>query len=171
MSTTDDVHETRATRWLGLTAGDIMQKKVVTVSAAAPLSEVERLLSDHRFSGLPVTDNAGSVVGVISIRDLLDRYTEDPDSRPRRGHGYFHTSIAELDDEDLESLDLPPEGEETAGALMTPEIFDVVTTMPVHDVAGTMVQHHIHRVLVTDPDTREVVGIITSMGILAAVSA
>jgi len=171
MRDTNDLHTARGTRWLGLAAADIMQKHVITVGDSAPLSEVERVLSENRISGVPVTDQSGRVLGVISMRDLLDRYAEEPEARPRRGPGYFRESTAELADADLESFDLPPESEETAGSLMTPEIYDVPSTAPVHEVAGKMAEHGIHRVLVTDATSRQVVGIITSMGILAAVSA
>ena len=92
-----------APRWSVLTAADIMQTRIITVADTAPLSEVERVLTENRITGVPVTDQAGRVVGVISVRDLLDRYVEEPDSRPRRGKGYYHESTEEMADEDLES--------------------------------------------------------------------
>lgn len=163
--------ENRAPRWASLTAGDIMQTRIITVSDSAPLSEVERILTENRITGVPVTNQAGRVVGVISVKDLLDRYVEDPDSRPRRGRGFYHQSSEELDDVDFESFELPDEGEDTAASVMNAEVFHVPTTLPVAEVARKMVSHGIHRVLVTDAESHQVVGIITSMGILAAVSA
>ena len=73
----------------GMTAADIMAKRVVTVSPGAPLSEVERVLSENRVSGVPVVDSAGRALGVVSLRDLIDRYAEDPDARPRRGTNFY----------------------------------------------------------------------------------
>jgi len=163
--------ETRPHRWELLTAGDIMQTEVVTVGEHAPLSEVERLLSEHKISGVPVTDQAGRVLGVISVRDLLERYVEDPDARPRRGPGYYRESSEELEEEDLESLELPPEGEETAGSIMNPEVFHVPESASLPEIARKMVAHRIHRVVVTDPKTGKVRGILTTMGVLAALSA
>ena len=171
MSIRKDVPGTHAPRWMSLTAGDIMRTRIITVSDSAPLSEVERILTENRISGVPVTNQSGRVVGVISVRDLLDRYVEDPDARPRRGKGYYRESTEDLEDEDLEAFDLPEEGEETVSSLMNAEVFHVPSTAPVSEVARKMVAHHIHRVLVTDPESHQVVGIITSMGILAAVSA
>ena len=160
-----------APRWSVLTAADIMQTRIITVADTAPLSEVERVLTENRITGVPVTDQAGRVVGVISVRDLLDRYVEEPDSRPRRGKGYYHESTEEMADEDLESFELPEEAEETAGSVMTPEVFHVAATTGLAEVARQMVEHKIHRVLVTDPKKGQVVGIISSMGMLAAMSA
>lgn len=162
--------EARPDRWVHLTAADIMQKGIITVSDSAPLSEVERVLSENRISGVPVTDQTGKVIGVVSVRDLLDRYVEDPDSRPKRGKGYYHLSSEEME-EDLDFSEDLAESEETAGSIMNAEVYHVLTTAPVVEVARKMSSHHIHRVLVTDPESGRVVGIITSMGILAAISA
>ena len=79
-----------AERWALLTAGDVMRSDVITVPYSTPLSEVERVLSDNRISGAPVTDEAGHIVGIISVKDLIERYAEDPDARPRRGQGFYH---------------------------------------------------------------------------------
>jgi CBS domain-containing protein len=157
-------------RWMKLTAGDVMQTRILTVADSAPVSEVERVLTENRISGVPVTDQTGRVVGVVSVKDLLDRYVEDPDARPRRRH-FFSESMEELDDEDLVSLEVPDAGEETASDLMNPEVFRVSANATLTEVARVMTQHRIHRVLVTDPETGRVAGILTTMGVLAAISA
>lgn len=54
-------------------AGEIMTSPVVTVSPEAPTSEIARLLARHRISGVPVVDEAGGVVGLVSEYDLLAR--------------------------------------------------------------------------------------------------
>ena len=77
----------------------------------------------------------------------------------------------ELADEDLESFELPDEAEETAGTVMNAEVFHVPTSATLEEISRKMVSHKIHRVLVTDPDKGHVVGIISTMGILAAISA
>jgi len=163
--------EARPGRWVHLTAADIMQKGIITVSDSTPLSEVERVLSEHRISGVPVTDQAGKVIGVVSVRDLLDRYVEDPDARPKRAKHFYRVTAEELEERDFDFSETPDESEDTAGSIMTAEIYHVLATDPVVEVARKMASHHIHRVIVTDPENGRVVGIITSMGILAAISA
>jgi CBS domain-containing protein len=44
---------------------------VITVGKDAELDEVARLLSDNRVSGLPVVDDKGRVIGVVSEADVL----------------------------------------------------------------------------------------------------
>ena len=153
-----------------ITAGRIMQTRIVTVSPTAPLSEVERLLTEHRISGMPVTDSAGRAIGVISYRDLLDHYAENPEARPRRGPGFFRLSTEHLADEDFEAFTVPEESEDTAEDVMTPEVIHVQRDATLRQVAQVMVEHAVHRVLVTDGSSGRVVGIISSMAMLAAIA-
>jgi len=150
------------------TASDIMITEVVTVSYAAPRSEVERLLVENKISGMPVVDEAGHVVGVVSIKDLIERYAEDPDSRPRREPGYFHLSLEDMDDNDFEAFDLPAEAEDTAENLMTPEIFAIDASATIPETAAAMSEHRVHRLLVQDGN--KFVGIVTTLEVLDAVA-
>jgi CBS domain-containing protein len=51
---------------------------------------------------------------------------------------------------------------------MTPVVHQVTATAPVAEAARLMVEHHIHRLVVTQ--AREPVGIITSMDLLRVVA-
>jgi CBS domain-containing protein len=146
-----------------------MRTDVITVPYSTPLSEVERVLSDNRISGLPVTDEAGHIVGLVSVKDLIERYTEDPDARPRRDHGFYHLSSEDMLDEDFEAVDIPEEAEETAEDVMSGEIYGVDVSAGLKEIAATMVKHRIHRVLVQE--TGKYVGLISTMELLKALSA
>jgi CBS domain-containing protein len=154
----------------GLTAKDIMAKRIVTVSPTAPLSEVERLLTENRISGMPVTDSSGRAIGVVSYRDLLDHYAENPDARPRREPGFFRLPTEHLLDEDFESFSVPPESEDSVEDVMTPAIIDVATDASIREICRTMTKHSVHRVLVTDAGTGKMVGIVSSLAVLAAIA-
>lgn len=52
---------------------EIMSRNVVTVPASAPIGEVAKILSEKRITGLPVVDDAGNVVGVLSEYDIISR--------------------------------------------------------------------------------------------------
>lgn len=54
-------------------ASDIMSTDVVTVGPKASVQEVAELLIKHRISGVPVVDENGHVVGLVSEGDLLRR--------------------------------------------------------------------------------------------------
>jgi CBS-domain-containing membrane protein len=62
---------------------DIMTRDVAVVDADAPLLEAVRLMARRRISGLPVTDAAGKLVGILSEGDLV-RWHEGLSERQAR---------------------------------------------------------------------------------------
>jgi CBS domain-containing protein len=55
----------------GLTATDVQSAPVVTVAPDAPIGEAARLMHDRQVKRLPVVDEAGHVLGIVSRSDLL----------------------------------------------------------------------------------------------------
>jgi len=55
---------------------EMMTKDVVTVTPDTPLREVGKLLKEKRISGIPVVDEKGTPVGVITISDILKMLKE-----------------------------------------------------------------------------------------------
>ena len=56
-----------------VTAGDIMTRDVVTVKKETPLLDVAKLMADKGVAGVPVIEEDGMVVGIITERDFLVR--------------------------------------------------------------------------------------------------
>jgi len=54
---------------------DIMTTDVVSMKPDAPVNEVARVMGAGDISGVPVLDDAGSVVGIITELDLIVRNT------------------------------------------------------------------------------------------------
>ncbi len=153
-----------ANEWPGITARKLMRTEVVTVSETATLGEIVQTLLDNRITGMPVTDEAGQLVGVVSIRDVLDHLAENPSALALR-HG-FYSGGPEDDDEDweLDGLEVPEDDGTTAGDVMTPAIYAVEVDADLRGIAAKMVEHGIHRVLVTEGD--EYVGLVAAMDVL-----
>ncbi|GGR84178.1 hypothetical protein GCM10010269_24170 [Streptomyces humidus] len=55
----------------GRTAGGVMSTPAVTVRADATVSEAARLMTERRVERLPVVDEDGSLVGIVTRGDLL----------------------------------------------------------------------------------------------------
>lgn len=53
------------------TAGDIMTAPVVTISERASLREAARLMTKKELKRLPVVDEAGELIGIVSRTDIL----------------------------------------------------------------------------------------------------
>ncbi|MHA6783105.1 CBS domain-containing protein [Pseudonocardia saturnea] len=60
---------------------DIMTRPVLTVPPGTPVRAVAALLSGRGFTALPVVDDAGDLIGIVTEADLLrDRLRHDPRS-------------------------------------------------------------------------------------------
>jgi CBS domain-containing protein len=56
-----------------VSARELMTRDVITISADSSTREAARVLTDRRISGLPVVTSDGTVVGSLSVYDLLAR--------------------------------------------------------------------------------------------------
>jgi len=52
---------------------DVMTTKIVAVTPSTPFREVVQLLLDHRIGAVPVIDDDGGLLGLISETDLIGR--------------------------------------------------------------------------------------------------
>jgi CBS domain-containing protein len=67
----------------GVTAGDLMTHPAVTVEPGEPVEHAARLMYTRRVKRLPVTDQGGHLVGIISRADVLAVYGR-PDEEIRK---------------------------------------------------------------------------------------
>jgi CBS domain-containing protein len=54
-----------------LTVGRLMTRKVFTITPDAFLVHAAELMTDHKIAGLPVVDEKGGVIGIVTESDLL----------------------------------------------------------------------------------------------------
>ena len=55
-----------------LIVGDLMSRKVLTVTPDAPIVRAAELMTEHKIAGLPVVAPDGSVIGIVTESDLLN---------------------------------------------------------------------------------------------------
>jgi CBS domain-containing protein len=70
----------------GFRVEDYMARKLVTVGPETTTAEAIGLLLKHEISGMPVVDDDGNLVGILSERDCLkplvdSQYFESPSTR------------------------------------------------------------------------------------------
>jgi CBS domain-containing protein len=53
--------------------GDIMTKKVITISPETKINEVSSILTKNRFHGLPVVDKENHVIGIVTRNDFFSK--------------------------------------------------------------------------------------------------
>ena len=168
MSTSPDTMNTLAGRWAQVTASDLMRTNVVVVHFATPIDEVARTLADNRISGAPVVDEAGHIIGVVSVSDLVSRMAESEGGSAKGVGDYFRYATDDLDEADLDGFEISGDGGDTARDVMNAEIYSVAADASLADIAETMFGHRIHRVLVKDQG--KYVGLLSTMEVLQVLS-
>jgi CBS domain-containing protein len=146
-------------------ARDVMQRDILTIDAAASLLDAHRLFVDEEISGAPVVDD-GRVVGVLSARDLLRAIDEERDTALVQTD-YFRES------EEFSGPDwggMPEDFQDrlatrTVAEVMSPGVISVAPEATIAQVARTLRQHRIHRVLVASPEA--FVGLISTFDLIA----
>lgn len=152
-----------------ITAEQIMNPEVMTVRDDLTVAELAAFLIDQEISGAPVEDDRGNLVGVVSLSDIV-RVASSGGSRyaPEHDPSFYVRGWEEsVEAEDLESLHFDDEGL-LVRDIMTPSVFSVEASTPVREVARSMMDSHLHRLLVVR-DGR-VVGILSTsdmLGLLA----
>ncbi len=54
-----------------------MKKDIITIGLSATVQEAARPLSDHEIGGLPVLDDKGKLVGIVTADDIVYGYLKD----------------------------------------------------------------------------------------------
>lgn len=80
---------------------DAMNKKVITGNAHMPLSKVLLLLQKYDISGLPIIDDAGNLIGVLSRRDIFSGTEFDTSELyHKKAKEFMTTDIQAVDSDD-----------------------------------------------------------------------
>jgi CBS domain-containing protein len=147
-----------------ITAADVMNPVVLTVPDTLSVGELAAFLVQHEISGAPVCDEAGDLVGVVSVIDIAQAATERP---PLSKPDYFARGWEpRVSPEELGRLrgEHGEHGERTVREIMTPTVYSVPEDTPVSEVAEIMIDRHIHRLLVTREE--KVIGIVSTSDLL-----
>jgi CBS domain-containing protein len=152
--------------WL---AEDIMNPDVLTVASGMLVRDLALYLTEKEISGAPVVDEAGRPVGVVSVTDIVsvDR-AGSRDIERQKSDGYYVRAFENrYNVEEIRGLRVEPE-DLTVGDIMTPIVISVTVDTPVSRIAQTMLNDHIHRVIVREGE--RLVGIVTTFDMMRLLS-
>jgi CBS domain-containing protein len=147
------------------TVAELMNRDLLTVTPTTPLSEAIHLLVDRQISGLPVVDEAGKLVGVLSESDLMWR--EKGLDRPL--YLMFLDSVIYLQNPAERDRDLHKVLGQTVGEVMTAGAISIAADATLPTAARIMHDKKIHRLPVVDAEDRPI-GIITQGDIVRAIA-
>ncbi|HAG81822.1 MAG TPA: phosphoribulokinase [Cyanobacteria bacterium UBA11162] len=148
------------------TVADVMSHEPIVVLPQTPIKEAMKILAERRISGLPVVDEAGKLVGVISETDLLWQETgvEPP------VYIVFLDSVIYLENPSRYDQELHKALGQTVGEVMTRDPVTVKPNQPLRKAAKLMQEKSIRRLAVTDEEGK-VIGILTPSDIVRAMVA
>lgn len=105
---------------------ELMQTRLITIAREAPVKEAVMLLAEHHISALPVIDQTGHMVGVLSASDVLQAESEAIEPRGRNLL-FEETRVDEI---------------------MTPRPLTIHPEAPVAQAAREMLYAEVHRLFV-----------------------
>jgi CBS domain-containing protein len=136
---------------------ELMTRNAIAVTPEIPLKEVGGLLAEQRISGLPVVDDEGHVLGVVSEADILVK-----ERGPESKHGGVFAWLLEGGRADQEKL-----AARNAGEAMTAPAITIRARKHVSEAARLMTEHGIKRLPVVDA-YGSLVGIVTRSDLVRA---
>ncbi len=134
----------------------VMTKKVVSVTPTTSLKHVAQLLLTKRISGVPVVDDDGTVLGVVSETDILMK------ERERNGHTPLLERLFEPEGGDERKHD----ARDAADAMTSPAI-TIRPRRSVSEAAAVMLERCVNRLPVVDQHGK-LLGIVTRADLVRA---
>jgi CBS domain-containing protein len=143
-------------------ARDVMVTPVFTVTPSTSVQEVAKILLDRRISAVPVVNEQGTLVGIISEGDLLHR--------AEAGTGQPHSWWLEcLAGDGFLASDYVKQHALKVADLMTCEVITAAPDTPLNDVAVLLESKGIKRVPILE--NGQLIGIVSRANIIQAVAA
>ncbi|AEG60094.1 CBS domain-containing protein [Desulforamulus ruminis] len=139
---------------------EIMRSDVITVTKDMTIQEVAEVLVTHNISGVPVVDEAGSLVGMVTEGDLLHK-----ESNPRIPKffgllgGLIYFGGVDQYKEDFKKL-----AALKAAEIMTSKVITVSGEEEVGQVATLMIDNNIKRIPVVE--NGKMIGIVSRADIV-----
>ncbi len=127
---------------------DIMSSPVITVTLVTTVKHAASLLAANGFTALPVLDDDGDLIGIVTEADLVrDRFLRDP-----RYRSAYEADVAGTDG----APHLPAA---TVGSVMTTPVIGMGASTDVVDAVTAMLDDRVRSIPIVDGS--RVVGIVT----------
>ena len=145
-----------------LTAREIMTTDVVTVSPETSLKELAQKFVETRHSNMPVVDDAGRLIGVISETDLIEQ--QQPLHSPTvmaLFDGVFYLDSEKRFKEQVDRVTAT-----TVGELCEKKPITCAPENTVRELAGLMSKHKVHLLPVMFDD--RMLGVVARLDLIRA---
>src|SRR6476620_7426151 len=142
-------------------AADVMVTKVISVTPDVLVQDVAYILLSNRISAVPVVDDNGQLLGIVSEGDLMRR-SETGTGRHRPWW------LAMLTGRDIRALDYAKEHSRRITDVMTSKVVTATPDTPLRDIATLLEKNGIKRVPIVKDG--KMVGIVSRANLLQALA-
>lgn len=139
-------------------AKDVMSHPVITVRPDTPVAEIARTMIQHHISGLPILNERGRVVGIVTEGDLVAKAAGPVPFMQMFG-------MSEERSREVEYRNRRSDGK-VAADVMTRDVITAKEDASLREIARTMSERKINRMPIVRGDV--VVGIVSRQDILKA---
>jgi CBS-domain-containing membrane protein len=143
-------------------ASDVMVSNVISVRPDTTVRDIAEKLISNRISAVPVVDDRGAVIGIISEGDLIHRIEVGTE----RKHSWW---LKILGDKGVFARDFLKSHAVKAADVMTRPVITASPDMPLGDLASMLERHRIKRVPIVD--NGKLVGIVSRANLVQALVA
>ena len=149
---------------MSLSAASIMTRDVVTARPEDPVARVAKLLSEHEISAVPICDETGKVVGMLSEGDLMRPFGKENALR----RDWWLNLLAEGTELAPSFLDYLRLDRRSARDLMTTPVITAPETASLSELADLLARHRIKRVPIVNEG--KLVGIVSRADVVGAIA-
>lgn len=142
-------------------ARDVMVASVITASPSASVKSIAETFVQHHISAVPVVDETGTVVGIISEGDLLHRVEAGTE---RQRPWWLRAFIGS----DALANEYVKAHARKVSDVMTRQVITAAPDTPLHEIAALLEKHSIKRVPIVD--NGRLVGIVSRANLVQAIA-
>ncbi|WP_036476605.1 CBS domain-containing protein [Myxosarcina sp. GI1] len=145
---------------------DVMTSDPTVVKPQTPLQDAIKILAEKKISGLPVVDDTGKLVGIISESDLMWQETgvETPP------YIMFLDSVIYLQNPARHNKEIHKALGQTVGDVMNDKPVTISPEQSVRAAARIMHEKKVRRLPVVNKETQKIVGMITQSDVIRMMS-
>lgn len=142
-------------------ARDVMVSPVITVRPSATVQDVAKILLEKRISAVPVVDEHGRIVGIVSESDLMHRAEAGTEIR----HAWWLRGF--IGNDSLAAEYVKAHARKVVD-VMTREVISATPDSPLHEIAALMEKNAIKRVPIVKDGC--LVGLVSRANLIQAVA-
>ena len=143
-----------------LTARDIMTRNICSVQEDADINDLAKLFMERNVNAMPVVDQAGKLVGMVSQTDLVEQ------DKPLHIPTVFSIFdwVIYLESPNKFAEEVAKVTARKVSEICSREVISCQPDTPVREIANLMVEHKAHLIPVVEND--QLVGVVARLDII-----